>query len=47
MVNEVRQIEGKVLDISRLQEIFTKNVLVQLTATCVAISVFLVNCHVG
>ena len=29
MVDEVRQIEGKVLEISRLQEIFTEKVLVQ------------------
>ena len=29
MVDEVRQIEGKVLEISRLQEIFTENVLSQ------------------
>ena len=29
MVDEVKQIEGKVLEISRLQEIFTEKVLVQ------------------
>ena len=29
MVDEVKQIEGKVLEISRLQEIFTENVLSQ------------------
>ena len=29
MVDEVRQIEGKVLEISRLQEIFTEKVLIQ------------------
>ena len=29
LVDEVRQIEGKVLEISRLQEIFTENVLSQ------------------
>ena len=29
MVDEVRQIEGKVLEISRLQEIFTENVFKQ------------------
>ena len=31
MVDEVRQIEGKVLEISRLQEIFTENVLTQVS----------------
>ena len=33
MVDEVRQIEGKVLEISRLQEIFTEKVLVQVHVT--------------
>ena len=32
MVDEVRQIEGKVLEISRLQEIFTENVFKQVRA---------------
>ena len=32
MVDEVKQIEGKVLEISRLQEIFTENVLSQVRA---------------
>ncbi len=31
MVDEVRQIEGKVLEISRLQEIFTEKVLEQVS----------------
>ena len=34
MVDEVRQIEGKVLEISRLQEIFTEKVLVQVSFFC-------------
>lgn len=29
MVDEVRQIEGKVIEISKLQELFSKNVLEQ------------------
>ena len=32
LVDEVKQIEGKVLEISRLQEIFTVNVLSQVKA---------------
>ena len=34
MVDEVREIQGKVLEISRLQEIFSEKVLVQVSWQC-------------
>ena len=43
MVDEVRQIEGKVLEISRLQEIFTENVLKQVRAPFCIDDLFLIS----
>ena len=36
MVDEVRQIEGRVIEISRLQEIFTDRVLVQVCCNLIS-----------
>ena len=43
LVDEVRQIEGKVLEISRLQEIFTENVLSQVKALYQKLLITLTN----
>ena len=47
MVDEVRQIEGKVLEISRLQEIFTEKVLVQVSFICMMDGVVIVPVKLG
>ena len=39
MVDEVRQIEGKVIEISKLQELFSQNVLVQVSNSDIPILV--------